>query len=189
MRSIFTAWLITLLSLTSSSVVGQPSHVCHSEGAFCATEESRFSDSRFFAEFILSEAEGLRMTTNGPITFEGYWELVRNTRRAILQMEAEPEAAIRARLEGLASQWGGIPAVEEADKNGVKIDASYLVAELRNDPPDLERLVKLLDVLLNAHEVYPQKVFTLQDVLPLKEILARPEFQWQGGPRIHKADR
>src|SRR3972149_6687151 len=65
------------------------------------------------------------------------------------------------------------------DINVVKIDASYLAAELRNDPPDLERLVKLLDVLLNAHEVYPQKVFSLQDVQPLKKILARPEFQWQ----------
>ena len=179
MRSIFAAWLITLLSLTSSSAVGQLSHVCHAEGAFCATEESRFSDSRFFAEFILSEAEGLRMTTGGPITFEGYWELVRNTRQAILQMEAEPEAAICARLEGLASQWEGITAVETSDKNVVKIDTSYLVAELRNDPPDLERLVKLLDVLLNAHEVYPQKIFSLQDVQPLKKILARPEFQWQ----------
>ena len=114
-----------------------------------------------------------------PLTLEGYWELVRNTRQAILQMEAEPEATIRAQLNNLASQWEGVMAVEISDQIIVQIDPSYLVAELRRDPPDLERLATLLDVLLQAHEEYPQNVFTLEDVLPLKEILARPEFQWQ----------
>jgi len=32
---------------------------------------------------------------------------------------------------------------------------------------------------LIAHEEYPQEIFTIQDVDPLKDILARPEFQWQ----------
>jgi hypothetical protein len=35
-----------------------------------------------------------------------------------------------------------------------------------------------MDALLKAHEAFPQKVFSVQDVDPLKEILARPEFQW-----------
>ena len=47
------------------------------------------------------------------------------------------------------------------------------------DPPKLNQLRNLLDTLLLAHEEYPKKVFTLADVLPLEEILARPEFQWQ----------
>lgn len=146
MRSIFAAWLITLLSLTSLSAVSQPSFLIQDET---------------------------------PVTYEGYWEHVRDTRQAILQMESEPETAVRARLNGLASQWEGVTAVETSDQSVMQIDPSYLVAELRRDPPDLERLAKLLDVLLQAHEEYPQNVFTLEDVLPLKEILARPEFQWQ----------
>lgn len=146
MRSVFAAWLITLLSLSNLSAVGQPS-------------------------FSIQDGR--------PITFDGYWELVRSTRQAIIQMEAQPEAAIRARLKDLALQWEGITAVELSDKTVMQIDSSYLTAELRNDPPDLERLAKLLDVLLNAHKEYPQKVFTLQDLQPLTEILARPEFQWQ----------
>lgn len=114
-----------------------------------------------------------------PLTFEGYWELVRNTRRAVLQLDMEPEAAARGRLEGLASQWEAVSAVETSDQTVVTIDPSFLVAELRHDPPDLERLATLLDVLWKTHEEYPQKVFTVQDIDPLKEILARPEFHWQ----------
>jgi hypothetical protein len=66
----------------------------------------------------------------------------------------------------------------------VQIDSSYFVTALRRNPPDLERLANLLDALLRAHEEYPQKVFTLQDVEPLKEILARPEFQWQAAQSL-----
>ena len=50
---------------------------------------------------------------------------------------------------------------------------------MRSDPPDLGRLGNLLDKLLRAHEQYPQDVFVVQDVKPLQEILARPDFQWE----------
>ena len=113
-----------------------------------------------------------------PVTLEGYWELVRNTRQAVIQLESAPEIEIREELNTLASQWEEVTAVELTDKSVVQIDSSYLVSELKNDPPDLERLKNLLDVYLRAHEQYPQKFFTIQDMDPLKEILARPEFQW-----------
>src|SRR3990172_2340197 len=114
-----------------------------------------------------------------PIPFDEYWELVRSTRRAITWMEAQPEAAVRAQLEGLASQWERVTAVELSDETVMQVDSAYLTAELRRVPPEVERLAKLLEALLYAHEQYPQKVFTLQDIEPLKTILARPEFQWQ----------
>jgi len=114
-----------------------------------------------------------------PITFEGYWELVRNTRQAIVQIDALPNNEVREQLDDLASQWEKVTAVELSDKSVVQIDPSYLVAELKNGIPDLKRLEKLMDALLGAHEKYPQKVFTIQDIEPLKDILARPEFQWE----------
>jgi hypothetical protein len=114
-----------------------------------------------------------------PITFEGYWELVRNTRQAIVQIDALPNNEVREQLDDLASQWEKVTAVELSDKSVVQIDPSYLVAELKNGTPDLKRLEKLMDALLGAHEKYPQKVFTIQDIEPLKDILARPEFQWE----------
>jgi hypothetical protein len=119
-----------------------------------------------------------------PITFDGYWELARDTRQAITRMETQSEQAVRQQLNALASQWEGITAVELSDKSLVQIDSSYLVAELKNDPPDLERLQNLLDAYLDAHDEYPQNVFTLQDVQPLKAILARPEFQWRGAQSV-----
>jgi hypothetical protein len=119
------------------------------------------------------------MTTDGPITVDEYWELVRNTRQVITRMEAQSEQAVRQQLNALASQWEGITQVELPDKSVISIDSSYLAAELRNEPQDLERLQNLLDAHLQARENYPQNIFSLQDVEPLKAILARPEFQWQ----------
>jgi len=120
-----------------------------------------------------------------PITAEEYWERVRSTRQAIRESEALPGAQIRARLDGLASEWEQVDAVEFPDQSIVQVDSSYLAAELRSDPPDLERLQNLLDALLRAHEEYPQNVFTIQDIEPLRGILARPEFQWE--PRQARA--
>jgi len=116
---------------------------------------------------------------NAPITFDGYWELVRNTRQSIVQMDAKPQATIRQELNALASRWDQVTAVELSDNSVMQVDSSYLAAQLRNDPPKLKQLANLLDALLGAHAEYPQKVFTLEDVAPLNKILARPEFQWQ----------
>jgi hypothetical protein len=151
MHSLLAVWLITLLSLTNHSAVGQPSHL---------------------------------MQRGTPITVEEYWEFVRNTRQSIVQMEQEPEAAIRQQLNALASQWEQITVVELSDNSVMQIDSTYLASQLRSDPPKLEQLRNLLDTLIYAHEEYPQKIFTIQDVEPLKEILARPEFQWQQGQAI-----
>jgi hypothetical protein len=117
--------------------------------------------------------------SKAPITFDEYWELVRDTRQAILQMETKPEATIRPELDVLAAQWDHVTAVEFSDGSEIQIDSAYLTTQLRLEPPNLKRLGNLFDALLRAHEEYPQKVFTIEDVAPLKEILARPEFQWQ----------
>ena len=123
-----------------------------------------------------------------PITFEEYWQLVRNTRDAILQMDSKPVSDVRGELEGLAEQWEQVGAVELADDTVIQIEPAYLTAELRADPPRLDRLGKLLNTLLLAHEKYPQNLFTLEDIDPLKEILARPEFQWEESQPIVMPD-
>ncbi|MDQ3005109.1 MAG: hypothetical protein M3R47_06950, partial [Chloroflexota bacterium] len=118
------------------------------------------------------------MQEKSPITLEAYWELVRNTRQAFVQSEADGEQTVRSELDGLASQWESVSAVQLSDGSVIQIDPSFLVAELSTDPPDLEHLKNLLDALLRAHDEYPHNVFTIQDIEPLTEILARPEFQW-----------
>jgi hypothetical protein len=113
-----------------------------------------------------------------PITVGAYWEMVGQARQAITKMGALPTDEIRLQLNGLAEEWEKVMAVEFPDGRVVRVNPSHLAAELRADPPDLDRLGRLLDALLQAHAQYPQEVFTLQDIEPLNEILARPEFQW-----------
>jgi len=114
-----------------------------------------------------------------PVTLEEYWDLVRSTRQSILEMASQPDSEVRARLNALASQWDQVSAVELPDRTVIQIEPAYLTTALRTDPPELERLGNLLEALLLAHEEYPRNLFTPEDVLPLKEILARQEFQWQ----------
>src|SRR5258706_6316570 len=123
-----------------------------------------------------------------PITFEGYWELVRNTRQAIVRMESLTKSEIRKQLDENAAQWEKVTALEFPDKSTVPVDSSYLVGELKKDSPDLKRLEALLNTLLKAHVEYPQKIFTVQDIQPLTEILARPEFQWDAAPAAQTPD-
>lgn len=131
-----------------------------------------------FSNILAGSASVYGTQDTVPITVEAYWEMVGNTRQALTKMEALPAEQIRRQLEEWASEWEKVTAVEFPDQSVMQIDPSYLVAGLRTNPPDVKRLGNLLDVLLQAHTQYPQEVFTLQDIEPLKEILARPEFQW-----------
>jgi hypothetical protein len=114
-----------------------------------------------------------------PITASAYWERVQSTRQTIVQMESLSEGQVKQQLSDLAAQWEQVTAVEISKDNVVTLDSSFLVMELKADPPNIARLESLLDALLSAHQQYPRDIFTIQDVEPLKEILARPEFQWQ----------
>lgn len=136
---------------------------------------------RIFAVWLIAifSLTNLAAVDEPPITFDGYWELVRNTRQALVQLEASPDNEVREGLDDLASKWEMVTTVEFPDQSVMAVDPSYLVEILKQDSPDLKRLVALMDALLKAHDDFPQKVFTVQDVEPLKEILARPEFQWQ----------
>src|SRR5512134_1282426 len=114
-----------------------------------------------------------------PVMVEAYWELVGATQQALAEMEALPAGDVRRQLDELAREWETVTAVEFPDGGVVTVDSSRLVANLRADPPDPERLLGLTNALLDAHAQYPQEVFTVQDIEPLREILARPEFQWE----------
>lgn len=114
-----------------------------------------------------------------PITLAEYWELVSTTHESVTQMGSTSGTAIRQELDRLAAEWEQVASVKLPDGKVVEVDPGYLVAELQKDPPKLEQLAGLLEALLRAHEDYPRNVFTLEDILPLEEILKRPEFQWQ----------
>ena len=135
---------------------------------------------RFFAlGLILLSLANLAAGNEPPLPLDGYWNLVRSTRQALVQFEALPGNEVRQGLDELASKWETVTAVEFPNGTITAVDPSYLAALLKEDPPDIKRLVALMDALLKAHEEFPRRVFTAQDVDPLRRILARPEFQWQ----------
>jgi len=169
MRSLLAVCLITIVSLSNLSAAARPPDTSPSG-------ESRTPRAD-------SEQQG-----GTPITFDAYWERVRNTRLAVGGLESRSPSEIRQELDTLAAQWEQVTAVELPDHNVIPVDSSYLVAELRTEPFDPERLGNLLDALLRAHEEYPQKVFTPEDILPLRKILARPEFQWQKPQPVQMPD-
>jgi len=113
-----------------------------------------------------------------PITVEAYWQRIDDLRQALISMDGLSEQDIRTQLDGLAGAWEKVTAVQFPDGQIVHIDSTRLSMDLKTDPPNLEHLLALTESLLAAHEKYPQAVFTVQDVEPLREILARPEFQW-----------
>jgi len=115
---------------------------------------------------------------DSPLTFEAYWEFVGSTRQAIGQMDTLTDEEVGAELDELAAQWDKVTTVEFPDQTLLQVDSSFLVNELKANPPDLEHLKNLLNALWQAHENYPQDIFTIQDIDPLKDILERPEFQW-----------
>jgi hypothetical protein len=136
------------------------------------------------ASLIPSEVSAAPQATYSPqsgrtIPFEEYWQRVRETRQSILQMESKPQSAVRQELHALAAGWDQVEAVELPDRGIIQIESAFLIRELRAEAPRLARLGNMLDAMLRAHEEYPQKVFTLDDLAPLDEILARPEFQWE----------
>ena len=118
------------------------------------------------------------------ITAEEYWELVRSTRQTVAGLKSVTGTEVSQQLNSLASRWDQVSAVELPDGTLIQIRPEYLTRELRTEAPDLARLEKSLDALLKAHEEYPQKVFSLQDLDPLKKILARTEFQWDQGQAL-----
>jgi len=114
-----------------------------------------------------------------PIPLDDYWRMVEETRTlATGLVDIDPEEAADD-LAAAADRWQAVTAVSLADGTVIAIDHSFLVAQMRADPPDLERLEHLLDALLDTRDAWSAESTIPADLDGLAGILARPEFQWQ----------
>jgi hypothetical protein len=77
-----------------------------------------------------------------------------------------------------AAKWEAITTVTLADGTTLSVDHTFMVAQLRADPPDLAQLDQLLAALLASRDTWPRHVVSSQDMAALDQILARSEFQW-----------
>lgn len=113
-----------------------------------------------------------------PLSLEEYWRRVEETRALVEDLAGRPAEDAAARLRAAAEEWAGVSSVLLPDGTLVPVEHSFLVAELRAEPPDLERLQGLLDALLSARMDWPQARHDATALLALQDILSRPEFQW-----------
>lgn len=109
---------------------------------------------------------------------DDYWKLVQDTHDSLQRPGGLSDEELNQSLTDLAGQWEGIVEVE-VDGQTTPVDNGYLLQLLRAVEPDLEKIESLLNSLLEAHQTYPEQVFSSADLDPLHEILSRPEFMWQ----------
>lgn len=111
------------------------------------------------------------------MTDEQYWEFVEESYNIVLQLKDESDEEIIEQLSSLAKRWEAVTDVQVGGQS-LPVDHHYLTEMMRADPPNLDRLEKTLASLLNARLGAPAEAFSSADLVPLVEILARPEFQW-----------
>ena len=118
-----------------------------------------------------------RSDTSIPV--EEYWSLLQTSRQTISDLDGKPDEELRAGLDDLAAQWEAIDAVQLESGETILVDNSLITSALRSEEPDLDKLTSVLDAILASRGVGPDPRFTTDDLQPLEEILARPEFQWK----------
>jgi hypothetical protein len=118
-----------------------------------------------------------------PVSEADYWNLVDESHRAAAELKGKTEDEVKAGLAVLLSKWQSTLSVRMNDGQVVQLDNSHIVSALTDQKPDIDRILKIFDALQEAHQKYPSQVFTTESLVPLREILSRPEFQWQeAGP-------
>jgi hypothetical protein len=113
-----------------------------------------------------------------PLPIDAYWRKVEETQALVDGLRSEPSETRRAELLAAADGWESITTVSLADGTVIPVDHSFLVTQLRADPPDLARLNRLLTTLLARRDAWPRREVTSEDMAALNHILARSEFQW-----------
>lgn len=108
-----------------------------------------------------------------------YWQHISDLQALVGQLEGRPAAEQHLQLDAAAADLAEITAVTLPDGQTLPLDHSFLLRELRAEPPDLERLAGLLAALDASRANWPQGQFSAAAALPLAEILSRPEFQYQ----------
>jgi hypothetical protein len=113
------------------------------------------------------------------LTLDAYWQRVQETRDLVAKLAGVPPETWRAQLDAAAAQWEQVTAVALPDGTRVPVDHTFLAAQLRRDPPDLEYLDALLENLLAARDSWARESWSAADLEALEQILARPEYQWK----------
>lgn len=125
---------------------------------------------------LILAASALPARAEEPFPLDEYWREIENIRTSVARLEGLSPDSRRTQVQSLADRLERITAVVLPDGSVQPVNHDVLIAALRADPPDLERLANLLDAMLTARDAWPQR--KPPDPATLVHILARPEFQW-----------
>jgi hypothetical protein len=121
---------------------------------------------------------GATQAADDAISLRAYWEKVEHTQALLDDLTQEAAGERRAELQALAQEWEAITGVKLPTGQIIPVESSFLVAQLRAEPPDPAALNELLSTLLATAPDWPPAHHTSADLQLLTGILARPEFQW-----------
>lgn len=128
--------------------------------------------------FLIQAIPVWGQTSGFSIPLDDYWQRLGQTQALVASLLDGPPEVSHPSLLAAADQWETVTAVILPDGTQVPLDHSFLISQLRVDPPDLAHLNELLTVLIASRQNWSQARFSAQDVEALAAILARPEFQW-----------
>jgi hypothetical protein len=113
------------------------------------------------------------------ITAADYWQQIDDVADLVAELENEPVETQQARLAEAAQQLELLTAVTLPDDQTIPLNHAFLLSQLRQQPPDLERLSNLLTTLQTAANEWPPAQFDQLDSDSLNAILSQPEFQYK----------
>lgn len=111
------------------------------------------------------------------VTVDAYWQLIDKASEDIQELDGADDDEIGIALGALAAEFEEIDSVELADGSQIPLDNSFLIALLDEPSPDLVQIDTHLEAIRSSRERWPAAIHGTQDLLPLAEILSRPEFQ------------
>jgi hypothetical protein len=112
-----------------------------------------------------------------PPPVKEYWQLVQETLEAVRQARKLPPDQREPILTNAADRLKAVSSVTLPDGQIVPVDNTALIAGLRVNSPDLEKLELRLDALVETHQSWQQQQPKPDAFDKLAQVLARPEFQ------------
>ena len=113
------------------------------------------------------------------ISWEEYRVLLHETVDVANSLVDTSQDDVYQKLSSLATKWEEIDEVLLPDGESVPVNSSYLVVLLLSDPPNPGKVATLLAPALDRLDTGKTGVVDQTQLTGLKDILARPEFQWQ----------
>ncbi len=145
---------------------------------FTRFHENRYRNLVWVFVFVISLVRATSVQAE-PITVEAYREWIQETKLLLSNLRNGREEIVQDQLSTLADRWERIKEVSLTDSRTITLDHSFLVAQFRSVPPDLDKLDALLTAIEETWETWPSPRHTSADLSGLKQILAQPEFDWQ----------